>query len=634
MKIPYKYIRESIEENPSINDISEKLFQLGHEHEIVDDIFDLEITPNRGDCLSLNGILRDLNVFYKVNQNEDLYNGAIEKFELEFENFTPEFCHKISFLKIEISKEISEYKGVLKNYFNDLDLTKNNFFTDISNYLMFETGQPTHCYDANKVQGKISLKEIDYDLDFETLLGKKIKLTQKNKVFFANGDPINLAGIMGGKNSSCSIDTSSIILECAYFAPEEIMGKAVKYDINSEAAHKFERGVDPLLHDKAIRRFIQIVKEHADVESIMLFSDNYIEHKPITIPFDHNKINNIIGTSISKNEYFRYLDRLGFEVKNELVTVPSYRNDILAQNDLAEEIARVIGYDNIPVKEINIASSKNETDSIEDKIKAFLVKNGFYEVINFPFVENANVRSIPIDNPLDKTRMFLRTNISDSLIENLIYNERRQKDSIKLFEVSDIYSFDQDKILISKKISIIASGRAGKNYKDFSKTINVKYMKNLFKDFLPNFKFDFKNISRELLDSKLKSEIVYLEIDIKELQKENCTYEERFSPPNEFVKYKPISEFPSSIRDISYLIKDPSKLKLLEDLIFDYKDPILRDVFIFDYYPNKKTNAIKMGFRFTFQSNYSTLTVEEVDNVMNNIINQTLKIDLIEIPGI
>ena len=159
-------------------------------------------------------------------------------------------------------------------------------------------------------------------------------------------------------------------------------------------------------------------------------------------------------------------------------------------------------------------------------------------------------------------------------------------------------------------------------------------MKNLFKDFLPNFKFDFKNISRELLDSKLKSEIVYLEIDIKELQKENCTYEERFSPPNEFVKYKPISEFPSSIRDISYLIKDPSKLKLLEDLIFDYKDPILRDVFIFDYYPNKKTNAIKMGFRFTFQSNYSTLTVEEVDNVMNNIINQTLKIDLIEIPGI
>ena len=634
MKIPYKYIRDSIEENPSINDISEKLFQLGHEHEIDDDIFNLEITPNRGDCLSLNGILRDLNVFYTVNQNKDLYKGAIEKFELEFENFTPEFCHKISFLKIDISKEISEYKGVLKNYFNDLDLTKNNFFTDISNYVMFETGQPTHCYDANKIQGKISLKEIDYDLDFETLLGKKIKLTQKNKVFFANGEPINLAGIIGSENSSCSKDTTSIILECAHFLPEEIMGKAVKYDINSEAAHKFERGVDPLLHDKTIRRFIQIVKEHAHVESIMLFSDNYNEYKPITIPFDHNKINNIIGTNISKNEYCRYLERLGFELNNDIITVPSYRNDILAQNDLAEEIARVIGYDNIPVKEINIASSKNETDSIEYKIKDFLVKNGFYEVINFPFVANADASSIPIDNPLDKTRMFLRTNISDSLIGNLIYNERRQKDSIKLYEVSDIYTFEQDKILISKKISIIASGRVGKNYKDFSKTINIKYMKNLFEDFLPNFKFYFKNISRELLDSKLKSEIVYLEIDINELQKENCSYEASFSPPKEFVKYQPISEFPSSIRDISYLIKDPSKLKLLEDLIFDYKDPILKDVFIFDYYPNKNTNEIKIGFRFTFQSNYSTLTVEEVDDVMNNIKDITLKIDLVEIPGI
>ena len=171
------------------------------------------------------------------------------------------------------------------------------------------------------------------------------------------------------------------------------MGKAVKYDINSEAAHKFERGVDPLLHDKTIRRFIQIVKEHAHVESIMLFSDNYNEYKPITIPFDHNKINNIIGTNISKNEYCRYLERLGFELNNDIITVPSYRNDILAQNDLAEEIARVIGYDNIPVKEINIASSKNETDSIEYKID-FLVKNGFYEVINFPFVANADASSI------------------------------------------------------------------------------------------------------------------------------------------------------------------------------------------------------------------------------------------------
>ena len=270
MKIPYQYIVQSIEENPCIEEISDRLFQLGHEHEIEDGIFDIEITPNRGDCLSLIGILRDLNVFYNSNRNDDIYSGTIEEFNLDFENCVPKFCPKISFLKLETTKEVLEYKGLLRDYFNDLKLTKNNFFTDVSNYLMYEIGQPTHCYDASKIKDKILLKEINHDLDFETLLGKTIKLRGKNNVFFINEEPINLAGIMGGKNSACSTDTTSIILECAYFEPEEIMGKSVKYDINSDAAHKFERGVDPLSHDKVIRRFIQIVQDHTHQINLIL----------------------------------------------------------------------------------------------------------------------------------------------------------------------------------------------------------------------------------------------------------------------------------------------------------------------------------------------------------------------------
>tara|TARA_B100000401_G_C52805082_1_gene720701 strand:- start:374 stop:2278 length:1905 start_codon:yes stop_codon:yes gene_type:complete len=634
MKIPYKYILRSIEESPSINEVSDKLFQLGHEHQIENDIFDLEITPNRGDCLSLNGILNDLNIFYNVNKNDNVYDGVIEEFKFDFENLSPEFCQKISFLKLEITKEVSEYKGKLNDYFNDFQLTKNNFFTDVSNYLMFEMGQPTHCYDGDKIKGRIVLKRINHELNFETLLGKTLKLTENNNVFFIDKDPINLAGIMGGMNTSCSRDTTSILLECAYFSPDEIMGKSLKYGINSDAAHRFERGVDPQSHDKVIRRFIQIVKEHADIESIMLFSDEYNECKPINIPLDHNKINKIIGTNISKSEYINFLDRLGFRINNNFITVPSFRNDISSQNDLAEEIARVIGYNNIAVKKIKITKSKKENDSIENKIKAFLVNNGFYEVINFPFVENKDKDSILIDNPLDKTRMYLRTDISKSLLENLLYNERRQKDSIKLFEISDIYTLSKEKISVTKNISILASGRVGKNYQEFSKKINIKYMEKLFKDFLPSFKFNFKNISRELLNSKSKSEIVYLEMDIEELQKQNCSFNEKFTPPEKFIKYQEISEFPSSIRDISYLIKDSSKIGLLQDTVFEFKNSILKEIFIFDYYLNKKTNEIKMGFRFIFQSHESTLTVEEVDNVLNDIMSKTLKIGSIEIPGI
>ena len=634
MKIPYKHIIQSIEENPSLEEISDKLFQLGHEHEIEDGIFDLEITPNRGDCLSLTGILRELNVFYNFNQKDNIYEGTIQEFQLDFENCVPKFCPKISFLKLETTKEVLEYKGLLRDYFNDLKLTKNNFFTDVSNYLMYETGQPTHCYDANKIKDKIFLKEINHDLDFETLHEKKIKLNGKNNVFFINDDPINLAGIMGSKNTACSNDTTSIILECAYFQPEEIIGKSVKYDINSDAAHKFERGVDPLSHDKVIRRFIQIVQDHAQIKSIMLYQDDNFKYETKTISLDHNKINNIIGTNISNSDYIHHLQSLNFEINNNLVMVPSYRNDISFQNDLAEEIARVIGYDKIPIKKINILKTKQEIDSPEDKIKSFLVNNGFYEIINSPFIGDRNKNSISIDNPLDKTRMFLRTDISQSLLENLLYNERRQKNSIKLFEVSDIYSLNKDEVTATKKISIIASGRVGKNFKDFSKTIDVKFMKNLLKDFLPDINYDFKHISRESLDTKSKSEIVYLEIDLEELHNDNCKYKHKFLPPKEFIKYKPISEFPSSFRDISYLIKDSSMINSLQNEIFDHKDPILKDVFVFDYYQNKKTNEIKMGFRFTFQSHHKTLTVDEIDDVIEHIISKTLKINSIEIPGI
>ena len=633
MKISYKHLLHCIEENPTIEEISEKLFQLGHEHKIEGNLFDLEITPNRGDCLSLNGILRDLSVFFKLIKKNNIYRGDIQKLDFDFVNHSKKFCSNISFLKIDIKNKVQKYNNQLKHYFEDLDVPQNNFFTDVSNYVMYETGQPTHCYDSSKITGKISLVEIEDEIIFETLLDKKITLKDKNNIFLMNDIPINLAGIMGAKNTSCSIETTSIILECAHFLPEEIMGKSLKYGINSDAAHKFERGVDPSCHENVIRRYIQIVQEHAEIVDLKLFSEKAHDERMISINFDHNKINQILGTNISKEDYKKYLEALQFQIKENVINIPSYRSDVETQNDLAEEVARIVGYNNIPIKKIALSSLKIDTNSIEKSIKAFLIDNGFYEVINFPFVSSEHKDSITIDNPLDVTRKFLRKDISQSLTENLLYNERRQKDSIKLFEVSDIYSKDQNKITSTKKLSVIASGRVGKNYKDFSNKINIDYMKNLFEKVLPNFTFNFENISRESLDSKSKSEIVYFEINIHEIPKEICDYKQNYIPSHELIKYQPISDYPCAIRDISYLIKDSSKIDLLQELIFNYKNSILRDVFIFDYYLNEKTNEIKIGFRFTFQSNKQTLTIEEIDDALGYIINQTLEIDSIKIPG-
>ena len=633
MKIAYKHLVQYIEESPSIEHLSIKLFQLGHEHEIHGDIFDMEFTPNRGDCLSINGLLRDLAVFYTVDLNQEIFSEKLNELQLDFENLSESNCHKISFLKLEIDQVPETYKNSLDNYFLDLDINRNNFFTDISNYLSYETGQPTHCYDANTINGKLIFHEIEKNVEFETLLDKKITLTGKNSVFSLDNEVISLAGIVGGKDTSCSTDTKTVIIECAYFQPEAIIGKSVKYDIQSEASHKFERGVDPKCQDKVLRRFIKLVSEHANIKDMSIISFKYKDNPIHQIPVDVKKINQIIGINITEEVYLRYLSKLGF-VKNEgFIKVPSFRSDVKTQNDLAEEVARVIGYDNIPTSEISIPKNKKTSHKdLENKLRFFLLDQGFYEVINSPFVNLSSEEAIKVDNPLDSNREYLRTNLTNSLVENLLFNERRQKDSIKLFEISDVYLSSKG-INKKRKLSIIASGRVGENYKDFSKKINKKYLTILFQEILPNEVLDFKILSRELLDTKIKNEIVSLEIDIDILNEEILLYEEASKPPKYFNKYNPVSEFPSSIKDISYSLKDYSKAKELQNLLLNYQHKIIKDIYIFDYYNNEKKDEIKIGFRFVFQSNEATLTALEIDTVFNVILQKSMLIKGVTIPG-
>ena len=221
MKISYNHLVNHIKENPSIEMVSESLFQLGHEHEIDGDILDMELTPNRGDCLSVKGLLRDLSVFYTVNLKEKIYNEKIDELQLDFENLSHNTCPKISFLKMEIDKIPKEYNQYLNDYFMKFNLNKNNFFTDVSNYLSYETGQPTHCYDATKINGKLVLQESEINQEFHTLLDKKINLSDKNSFFSINDEIVNLAGVVGGKNTACS--SFSDDREVAMLSPARVL---------------------------------------------------------------------------------------------------------------------------------------------------------------------------------------------------------------------------------------------------------------------------------------------------------------------------------------------------------------------------------------------------------------------------
>ena len=216
MKIHFSHLKKFLHDNADIEKVSNILFQLGHENEINNNILDVEFTPNKGDCLSVFGLARDLNSKIDVNLDLEIYSQDIDKLDFEFSNDSNIFCPSISFLKIEIDQPTTKYKPYLESYFQDLKNSKNNFFTDISNYLAYEIGQPTHCYEFNKVKNGINLTSTDNISPFKTLLGKSINLDKDEKVFKSNDEIINFAGIMGSESTKCSNSSTTALVECAF----------------------------------------------------------------------------------------------------------------------------------------------------------------------------------------------------------------------------------------------------------------------------------------------------------------------------------------------------------------------------------------------------------------------------------
>lgn len=631
MKINYLDLTNFLSEKPSKEELSQKLFQLGHEHEIHGDIFDMELTPNRGDCLSLIGLARDLAVFFGKSNSIDLFDDDIEPLEIKFENLSPNDCPKISFLEIEIEDGKVEYKPYLQNYFNTIGGNKANLFTDISNYISYELGQPTHCFDRELIKNKLIFENRECNAIFKTLLGSEVLLKDRNCVFSSNSEIISLAGVMGGVSTACSFNTKKVLVECAYFNPESIIGKSIKYNLVSDAAHKFERGVDIASQEMVLRRFAKVVQDHAKIKSIRFKSFPEAYNQNLNIPIDVNKVNKILGTSLTNDEYLRYLKGLGFEILDE-IKVPSYRHDIETNNDLAEEIARVIGYNNIKSTPINLRNVANNHDSKVTKLESLLVNNGFSEVINFPFTQNKEKESINIDNPLDSNRNNLRLSLKDSLIENLLYNERRQKESIKLFEISDVYTKDKE-IKQQKKLGLIISGRQGNNYTNFSKKLDEKYLNNLLNENHDKDIFKITEISRNNLITKKKNRIFYVEIPIEDIPMSFFSKLNIQEKTINFINYKPISEYPSSARDFSFVIEDVQTVHEIIDMLKNISDEIIKDSFLFDYYKDDKRKIIKLGYRFIFQSHLKTLSDSEINKKVNEILSPILEIDRVSIPG-
>ena len=641
MKIVYSHLLSLLEQQPKLKELSDLLYQLGHEHEIDGEVLDMEITPNRGDCLSLKGLARDLNYFYQAKELPKS-SMTLPALALQFDNKAQDLCPNISFMQIEIEQVPSKYEPYLEAYFTDLGINKNNFFTDISNYLAYESGQPTHCFDQSTIRGHFALEKKELKTKFKTLLGTEIELTNENLVFTLDNDPISLAGVMGGASTACSSNTTKVLVECAYFQPQEILGKARKYNLSSDAAYKFERGVDYLCQEGVLRRFLQIVSDHTKVKSVSLYGEQS-KTALAEVPYDSEKLNAVVGINFTEKEQLGYLSALGFQ-SGKNMTVPAHRSDVDQLNDLAEEVTRMIGYDNIPSQVLALpVMAKKQKRSFEELVGNYLVNQGCFEVINNPFTDFEGKDAIPVDNPLDKQRAMLRTCLMNSIRTNIAYN---QKDSIKFFEFSDIYKTSGSE----RHLALAISGRVNKNAAEFNAQLDYAYLKGLVNsicsDILkvqPTYEltnkrgYDFYEslslngiklgglgkISKDTINSKVKTPVFACELATDNLA----------VPDNQLT---PTSDFPASYRDLSFSLSDLDKVETLTKLVNDATNgnDLLTESFIFDFFQNKKLNILKLGFRFKFQAEDKSLTDEEIDQIMDKLITDSQAFDGIFIEGL
>ena len=227
----------------------------------------------------------------------------------------------------------------------------------------------------------------------------------------------------------------------------------------------------------------------------------------------------------------------------------------------------------------------------------------------------------------------MRTSLKNSLIQNLLYNERRQKDNIKIFEISDVYSRNSS-ISFEKKLGLIVSGRRGNNFNDFSKNLDYEYLDEILNQWHGGALFEIVEIPRAKLDSNRKEKIFYVETIISQIP--DTFFEDTGLSRSSinFIKYSPISEFPSSTRDFSFSIRKPDKYKEVVNFIDNFNHENLKDSFIFDYFINHKSGEIKVGVRLIFQSTLKTLSDTEIQNAVDNILKPIIELDDVTIPGL
>lgn len=590
-----------------------------------DTVFDLEITPNRGDCLSHIGIAREIAA---------LTCESISKAPISLDMNSTNIKDKIS-IKISDKKLCPQYmarsiEGVkvgvspdwLKKRLESLGLKPINNIVDVTNFIMYDLGQPLHAFDADKIDSKeIIVRKNKPNEKIETLDG--IERAIKDAILITDKDKaIAIAGVMGGKNSEISEQTTRVIIESAEFDRKNIRKTVKELGLVTEASYRFERGIDSGSVEYALNKAAKMMQELAGgrILSGIVREEEKTQNK--TLEIEYEKINNLTGLDLSVSEINRILNSLGFEIKNNICVVPFWRHDIEIWQDLAEEVARIYGYNKItPLALHEVKAPKKSTYYYKEKLKDALVEAGFVETINYPYLSEAGIKAanlktkdlLEIANPIQPENKYLRNSLIPGLLKSIAKNP--SFDPVLFFEIGKVFSGKNE----NNNLAIVSTGKNAK--------IEIEMV---IEDICSKFKinkkyFSIKELSGdELQKFKIKKLVAYtteLNLDslISSIKVSGDELELKLSQKR--INYRTVSKFPAVTRDLAFIVDKKVESAEVEGVIGETSELIAR-VELFDEFASDKFGANKknVAFHIYLQHPERTMVDKEADDIIQSVI--------------
>ncbi|XOV89447.1 MAG: phenylalanine--tRNA ligase subunit beta [Pseudomonadota bacterium] len=638
---------------------------------VLDDaIIEVDLTPNRSDCLGMIGLAREAAILGDIEMTPPEVPAVAAtisdefKVELEAADACPRFVGRvIRNINPEAKTPLWMVEKLRRSGIRSIDPV-----VDVTNFIMLELGQPMHAYDLDKLRGRIVVRQSKAGELMQLLDGSEVTLQEDTLLITDESGPIGIAGIMGGLSTSVTHATHNIYLESAFFAPMAIAGKARSYGMHTDASHRFERGVDWANQTRAVERATALLLEICGGEAgptRETVAKDHLPHVPEVI-LRASRVKRMLGVEITDQQIDRMLDQLHFPAKQVsgpdttwVVNAPSHRFDIAIEADLIEEISRIYGYNTLPVRtpKTHLTMVPAPEGELElGRVKQQLVSRGYFEAITYSFVDNASSAAldpgnepIAIANPLSSEMGVMRTSLWPGLIKSLIYNRNRQQERVRLFETGlrfrqppnqprlELDAISQELMLAG----VVCGRRFPENWADGAEVIDFFDVKGDLESILQltrsagAFRFEpavhpalhpgqSAKITRDgvevgylgLLDPRVQQA---LDLDVPVY-----LFELRVAPlvSKVVAQVASVSRQPEMRRDIAVIVDRAVNASSVRQCIEKAAGEALTNLKLFDVYQGKGIDPARksMALGLTFQHPSRTLTEDEINQSVDRIL--------------